>query len=73
MALLLMPLLGMTLVTGFFDADPSYETDFSSVNQDKFSQTFRFGLNFGYSFFLRWQAVIASINVNFVFNFNLKG
>lgn len=33
-----------------FDADPSYETDFSSVNQDKFSQTFRFGLNFGYSF-----------------------
>ena len=32
-----------------FDADPAYQDDFSSVNQDKLSQTFRFGLNFGYS------------------------
>ena len=33
-----------------FDVDPLYETIFGSVNQDKFSQTFRFGLNFVYAF-----------------------
>lgn len=33
-----------------FDVDPSYKEVFQSVNQQKFSQTFRFGLNFGYSF-----------------------
>jgi len=33
-----------------FDVDPLYEEVFSTINQNKFSQTFRFGLNFGYSF-----------------------
>jgi len=32
-----------------FDVDPVYEDVFSSVNKNKFAQTFRFGLNFGYS------------------------
>ena len=30
--------------------DPQYEREFSSVSTNHFSQTFRFGLNFGYSF-----------------------
>src|SRR5579859_5306534 len=30
--------------------DPQYEKEFSSINTNHFSQTFRFGLNFGYSF-----------------------
>ena len=34
----------------FFDVEPIYESVFSNINRDKFSQTFRFGLNFGYSF-----------------------
>ena len=33
-----------------FDVEPSYERYFSSVNQNTLSQSFRFGLNFGYSF-----------------------
>ena len=33
-----------------FDVEPIYESAFSSINQNKFSQSFRFGLNFGYSF-----------------------
>jgi uncharacterized protein len=33
-----------------FDVEPIFETVFNSLNQDKLSQTFRFGLNFGYSF-----------------------
>jgi uncharacterized protein len=32
-----------------FYAEPIFTEAFQSVNQDKFSQTFRFGLNFGYS------------------------
>lgn len=32
-----------------FDVEPMYESVFNEINQDKFSQTFRFGLNFGYS------------------------
>jgi hypothetical protein len=30
--------------------DPSSMGDFSSINSNHFSQTFRFGLNLGYSF-----------------------
>jgi len=30
--------------------DPQYEKVFSSVNTNHFSQTFRIGINFGYSF-----------------------
>ena len=30
--------------------DPQYEKVFSSINTNHFSQTFRFGINFGYSF-----------------------
>lgn len=30
--------------------DPQFERQFSSINTNHFSQTFRFGLNFGYSF-----------------------
>jgi antitoxin component YwqK of YwqJK toxin-antitoxin module len=41
---------GYSIGYRIFDADPFYEEIFSSVNKDKFSQTFRFGLNFGYSF-----------------------
>jgi len=33
-----------------FDVEPLYAEYFSNVTKDKFSQTFRFGLNFGYSF-----------------------
>ncbi len=33
-----------------FDVEPVFESAFSSINQNKFSQSFRFGLNFGYSF-----------------------
>jgi len=33
-----------------FDVEPIFEDVFKSVNQDQLSQTFRFGLNFGYSF-----------------------
>jgi len=33
-----------------FDVEPIFENVFNSLNQDKLSQTFRFGLNFGYSF-----------------------
>lgn len=33
-----------------FDVEPYYAEYFTQVNQNKFSQTFRFGLNFGYSF-----------------------
>lgn len=33
-----------------FDVEPIYEEVFNSVNQNEFSQTFRFGLNFGYAF-----------------------
>ncbi len=33
-----------------FDVDPIYEDIFDSVNHGKFSQTFRFGISFGYSF-----------------------
>lgn len=32
-----------------FNTEPIFEETFQSVNQDKLSQTFRFGLNFGYS------------------------
>lgn len=32
------------------DIEPQYAEQFSRLNKDKFSQTFRFGLNFGYSF-----------------------
>jgi hypothetical protein len=34
----------------FFEVEPIYSSVFSNINRDKFSQTFRFGLNFGYSF-----------------------
>jgi hypothetical protein len=30
--------------------DPQYEKEFSSINTNHFSQTIRFGINFGYSF-----------------------
>jgi antitoxin component YwqK of YwqJK toxin-antitoxin module len=33
-----------------FDVEPIYETVFESINQKKLSQSFRFGLTFGYSF-----------------------
>jgi uncharacterized protein len=33
-----------------FDVEPIFETVFEMVNQKKLSQSFRFGLNFGYSF-----------------------
>ncbi|HRI78865.1 MAG TPA: hypothetical protein PLR06_04950 [Cyclobacteriaceae bacterium] len=33
-----------------FDVDPFFESAFSSINQNNFSQSFRIGLNFGYSF-----------------------
>ncbi len=33
-----------------FDVDPMFEGVFSNVNQDKFAQTFRFGLNIGFAF-----------------------
>lgn len=33
-----------------FDVDPAFEQVFSDLNQNSFSQTFRFVLNFGYSF-----------------------
>lgn len=33
-----------------FDVDPAMASVFSSINQNNFSQTFRFVLNFGYSF-----------------------
>lgn len=33
-----------------FDVEPTFEEAFKSVNQNNFSQSFRFGLNFGYSF-----------------------
>lgn len=42
--------IGYAIGYRMYDVEPSYEAVFSSVNQDKFSQTFRFGLNFGYSF-----------------------
>ncbi len=34
----------------FFDVEPIYAKEFAGLTQDKFSQTLRFGLNFGYSF-----------------------
>jgi hypothetical protein len=33
-----------------FDVEQLYSEVFKDINKDKFSQTFRFGLNFGYSF-----------------------
>ncbi len=33
-----------------FDVEPIYSSEFKSLTKDKFSQTLRFGLNFGYSF-----------------------
>lgn len=33
----------------YTDVDPIYEDAFSTLNQNKFATTFRFGLNFGYS------------------------
>ena len=40
---------GYSLGYRIFDTDPIFEEIFRSVNKDKLSQTFRFGLNFGYS------------------------
>ncbi|HRX01150.1 MAG TPA: toxin-antitoxin system YwqK family antitoxin, partial [Cyclobacteriaceae bacterium] len=33
-----------------FDVEPIFEDVFRNLDQDKFAQTFRFGVNFGYSF-----------------------
>ena len=33
-----------------FDVEPIYSEVFRQISRDKFSQTFRFGLTFGYSF-----------------------
>jgi hypothetical protein len=50
MDLLLTRLLVMAIGYRIFDVEPIFETVFETVNQKKLSQTFRFGLNFGYSF-----------------------
>ncbi len=41
---------GYALGYRMFDVEPIYEEFFTTLNKDKFSQTFLFGLNFGYSF-----------------------
>ena len=42
--------LGYSIGYRSFDVEPLYTEVFDGINKDEFSQTFRFGLNFGYSF-----------------------
>jgi hypothetical protein len=41
---------GYALGYRMFDVEPLYSEVFGNIKKDKFAQTFRFGLNLGYSF-----------------------